>query len=127
VSNPDSFEVHLRSLTDFAWELDGQLEALRLTRDRLAALGEKAEPLGEFAEAHSLSRRHRLAANEMVPLIDTLRQAIGFAAGITRAVAQSYEDYDDQAAAAIRQGGGGTVYYSTQYRSAASPEQQNGD
>lgn len=146
MSYPNSFEVHLQSLADFAWELEGQLEALRPTRDRLSALGEKAEPLGGFPEAFSLSDRHRRAAQEMALLLESVQQVLGFAAGVTRAVATSYAEYDEQAAAALRQGGlggllppspsivapppsappsvagGGTVYYSSQYRSTSTPD-----
>jgi len=104
VSNPNSFEIHLQSLADFAWELESQLEALRLTRDRLSALGEKEEPLGGFPEAFSLGDRHRRAAQEMGVLLESIQQVLGFAAGVTRAVATSYAEYDEQAAAMLRQG-----------------------
>ncbi len=143
MSHPNSFEVHLQSLADFAWELEGQLEALRLTRDRLSALGERAAPLGGFPEAFSLGDRHRRAALDMAVLAESVQQVLGFAAGVTRAVATSYSDYDEQAAASLRQGGlampltpspsivgrapsmegGGTVYYSSQYRPTRIPDQ----
>lgn len=110
MSNPNSFEVHLQSLADFAWALEGQLEALRLTRDRLSALSEKAEPLGGFPEAFSLSDRHRRAAQDMATLLESVQQVMGFAAGVTRAVAAGYAEYDEQAAVAFRQGVSGGAF-----------------
>jgi hypothetical protein len=97
----DFFEVHLKSLTDFAWELEGQLEAVGPVRERVLALGDKQMPLGGFAQAQSLSAQHRLAASDMVLLLDSVRQALGFAAGVTRAIAMGYEEFDEQAAAWI--------------------------
>lgn len=110
MSNPDSFEVHLQSLADFAWELEGQLEALRLTRDRLSALSGKAEPLGGFPEAFSLGDRHRRAAQDMATLLESVQQVMGFAAGVTRGVAASYAEYDERAAASFRQGVSGAAF-----------------
>ncbi|HEX6684379.1 MAG TPA: hypothetical protein VF062_16370, partial [Candidatus Limnocylindrales bacterium] len=72
----------------------------------LSALGEKAAPLGEFPEAFSLGGRHRRTAQDMAVLMESVQEALGFAAGITRAVATSYAEYDEQAAAMLRQGAG---------------------
>jgi hypothetical protein len=109
-------EVHLQALADFAWALEGQILALRPPADRLAALADTALPLGEFAQAHQLSERNQAAAREMQVLLEKLRQAIGFADAVTRAVAQGYAEYDERIAAEYRQVlAGGNVYYSSQY------------
>ena len=109
-------EVHLQALADFAWVLEGQIQALRPPADRLAALAPAALPLGEFAQAHQLSERCRAAAVEMQVLLEKLGQAIGFADAVTRAVAQGYVAYDEQIADQYRQAAaGGNVYYSSQY------------
>ncbi|MEV6969914.1 hypothetical protein AB0M47_32850, partial [Hamadaea sp. NPDC051192] len=46
----ESFEVHLKSLLDFAAELEGQMTALGLPNDRLAVLTGAPMPLGDFTE-----------------------------------------------------------------------------
>jgi hypothetical protein len=144
-----SFEVHLASLVDFAWELEGQLEALRLPVDKLSALRGNALPLGGFDEAYALGEQHQLAAQQISGLLDTARQAVAFAAGVTRAVTTGYEAQDEQAAAAYQSIGtaratadilappgvvappgtvvpaspsapAGTIYYSAQYPAAES-------
>jgi predicted nucleic acid-binding protein len=109
-------EVHLQALADFAWVLEGQSQALRPPADRLAALAPAALPLGEFVQARELSERCQAAAREMQALLEKLRQAVGFADAITRAVAQGYVVYDEMIADEIRRtGAGGNVYYSSQY------------
>lgn len=97
----DFFEVHLKSLTDFAWELEGQLGAVGPVRERVLALGDNEMPLGDFAQARSLSARHRLAAQEMGMVLDSVRQALAFAESVTRAIAMGYQEFDEQAAAWI--------------------------
>lgn len=49
----ESFEVHLKSLLDFAAELEGQMTALGLPNDRLAVLTGAPMPLGDFTEART--------------------------------------------------------------------------
>jgi len=114
-------EIHLQALADFAWVLEGQIQALRSPADRLADLAPTALPLGEFVEAHQLSERCRAAAAEMQTLLEKLRRAVGFADAVTRAVADGYREFDQQIAASYRQAAGsGSVYYSTQYNSEAA-------
>lgn len=96
---PDSsFFVHLQSLTDFANELETQLEALQKPNDHLSDLCDQKVQLGEFAEAESLRATHDQVVTEMTDLLGQVRDAIGFAQQVTGTVANDYQQADDSAA-----------------------------
>jgi hypothetical protein len=95
----ESFQVHLRSLTDFGHELGTQLTGMAQPGAQLTQLAEQAVRLGEFAEALYLSHGHEQAVADMVTVLDAARQAIDFAEDVTNTVAVSYSRTDQQVAA----------------------------
>ena len=54
-----SFFVHLQTLTDFARELQTQLDGMGTPMDQLTQLATAPVLLGEFGEATSLAQRTR--------------------------------------------------------------------
>ncbi len=98
ISADQSFQVHLRSLQEFARELEAQFEAARKPFDDVSSLNGAQLPLGEFSEAAALRERHRVAVNQMRDLIDAVRSAISFATDVTKTISESYEAYDDHIA-----------------------------
>jgi hypothetical protein len=104
---PDqSFFVHLQSLTDFANELQTQLEGLFRPEGQLSAIADDPLLLGEFGEASSLGESHRAAIEEMQGLLTQIKQAISFAEEVTNTVATGYRHADENIAAALHWSGG---------------------
>ncbi|MFC0545671.1 hypothetical protein [Kutzneria chonburiensis] len=97
-----SFSVHLQSLTDFARELQTQLDGMGGPMDQLTQLAGAPVLLGEFGEANSLEARTKAAVAEMHGLLDQVRQAIEFAENVTKTVATGYERLDDDLASGMQ-------------------------
>lgn len=97
-----SFSVHLESLTDFARELQTQLDGMGGPMDQLRRLAGAPVLLGEFGEANSLEARTKAAVAEMHGLLDQVRQAIEFAENVTRTVATGYSQLDDDLASGMQ-------------------------
>jgi len=106
-----SFRVRPESLLEFARELEAQLDALQRPAERLAALGGRPLPLGQFAQAHALGQRHESVATQMRDVLAGVRDAVAFAEEVTRAVAGAYGRQDEEIAASYRSLG--TVYGSS--------------
>lgn len=106
-SPDEAFVVNLDSLTTFSHELTTQLSGMVQPKGHLDALTAAAILLGEFGEAHSLRTNHDVAVDEMSVLVGQARDAIDFAAEITKSVTRSYEHYDDEIAAAMNNAGNG--------------------
>lgn len=105
----ESFQIHLRSLTDFAQELTTQLTGMAQTAGQLDTLAGGNVPLGEFGEAVMLSRVHQEAVADMTTIVEQARQAIDFAEDVTHTVASSYEAADRQVANTLTDLTGRTV------------------
>lgn len=104
---PDqSFFVHLQSLTDFAAELQTQLDGMSRPMGHLSAIADETLLLGEFGEASALSNSHRAAIEEMHGLLNQIKQAIAFAEEVTNTVATGYRHADENIAAAMHWSGG---------------------
>jgi hypothetical protein len=97
-----SFSVHLESLTDFARELQTQLDGMGSPMDQLTQLAGAPVLLGDFGEANSLEARTKAAVAEMHGLLDQVRQAIEFAENVTRTVATGYQRLDDDLASGMQ-------------------------
>ena len=97
-----SFSVHLESLTNFARELQTQLDGMGSPMDQLTQLAGAPVLLGEFGEANSLAQRTKSAVAEMHGLHDQVRQAIEFAENVTKTVATGYEQLDDDLASGMQ-------------------------
>lgn len=105
----EAFAINLDSLTTFSHELATQLSGMAQPKGHLDALIAGAMKLGAFGEAHSLRTNHDVAADEMSVLVGQARDAIDFAAEITKSVTRSYEHYDDEVAAAMNNVGSGNL------------------
>lgn len=105
----EAFAINLDSLTTFSHELATQLSGMAQPKGHLDALIAGAMKLGAFGEAHSLRTNHDVAADEMSVLVGQARDAIDFAAEITKSVTKSYEHYDDEVAAAMNNVGSGNL------------------
>lgn len=105
----EAFAINLDSLTTFSHELATQLSGMAQPKGHLDALIAGAMKLGTFGEAHSLRTNHDVAADEMSVLVGQARDAIDFAAEITKSVTRSYEHYDDEVAAAMNNVGSGNL------------------
>lgn len=104
-ADPDhSFRVHLRSLKDFATDLETQLDAIGKPSDGLAVLADHPMQLGAFAEADSLRDHHLAAVSQMHDLLGNVKEALGFAGDVTHTVATGYEHADEDIASSIVQG-----------------------
>ncbi|MFI7672952.1 hypothetical protein [Actinophytocola sp. NPDC049390] len=101
-SPDEAFAINLDSLTTFTHELGTQLSGMAQPKGHLDALTVAAMLLGTFGEAQSLRTNHDVAVDEMSVLVGQARDAIDFAAEITKSVTTSYEHYDDEVAAAVR-------------------------
>jgi hypothetical protein len=97
-----SFSVHLESLTDFARELETQLDGMGGPMDQLTQLAGAPVLLGDFGEALSLAQKTKAAVAEMHGLLDQVRQAIEFAESVTKTVATGYEQLDTDLAAGMQ-------------------------
>jgi hypothetical protein len=73
----------------------------------LAALNQQPLPLGLFAEAESLGRQHRAATVQLLGLIQSVRDALGFTTQVTRTVATQYQRFDEAVADSYRSLTGG--------------------
>lgn len=105
----EAFAINLDSLTTFSHELATQLSGMAQPKGHLDALIAGAMKLGAFGEAHSLRTNHDVAVDEMSVLVGQARDAIDFAAEITKSVTKSYEHYDDEVAAAMNNVGSGNL------------------
>lgn len=101
-----SFYVHLKSLRDFARELETQLQGILGPAGQLDSLQGTPILLGAFGEASELSQAHQAAAQEMQELLGQVKQAIGFAENVTKVVASGYEQADQSAASGMGGGSG---------------------
>ncbi|KAA2266468.1 hypothetical protein F0L68_01595 [Solihabitans fulvus] len=111
---PDtSYFVHLKSLTDFARELETQLDGMLKPMDQLTESAGQPVLLGDFGEATSLSESNRAAIEEMHGLLGQVKQAIAFAENVTKTVAEGYQRTDEDVAAALNWSGGYDVTPST--------------
>ncbi len=102
--SPDSnqsFSVHLQSLTDFARELETQIEGLTKPADGLYALNSAPMLLGEFNEAYTLRGGHQVTVSQVSDLLGQVKQAIGFAQEVTTTVAAGYQHTDAAIAGAL--------------------------
>ncbi|AXB44101.1 hypothetical protein [Amycolatopsis albispora] len=104
-----SYYVHLESLTDFARELEIQLECMTKPNDFLLTLGGDPLRLGEFGEASSLAEAHRAAVAEMQGLLDQVKGAITFAQEVTHTVAEGYQQADQSVATDLHVTAGNVV------------------
>jgi hypothetical protein len=109
VPGNESFQIHLRSLTDFAQELTTQLAGMAQAAGQLETLAGGDLPLGQFGEAVMLSRAHHDAVADMATIVDQALQAIDFAEDVTLTVASSYEVADRQVASSLTNLTGGIV------------------
>lgn len=106
---PGFFRVHLESLTALAHELDSQIDALARPMEYLAHLASQPLALGAFGEADELSRQHLATAAAMDGLLRSGRDAVGFAAEVTRAIVTGYAEHDRTVADSYRIGPGGAM------------------
>lgn len=97
-----SFQVRLESLSDFARELETQLDAVRVPTDQLTDLSRQPLALGRFAEAFALRDQHLRTAGQMQDLLIELRDALRFANEVTRTIRAEYEQADTSVAESYR-------------------------
>lgn len=93
-----SYRVHLDSLQDFARELEAQIDGLSAPTEGLSRVGSTRMALGAFAEADGLVAAEQQTVQQMLALLADVKQAIGFAAEVTRTVSSGYSQADSAVA-----------------------------
>lgn len=94
-----SYSVQPSSLLAFAHELQTQLDGIAVPMNALATQSAAQPQFGAFAEAWLLAQSQQAAVEQMQDLLGQVRQAIAFAENVTDAVADAYQQADQDAAA----------------------------
>jgi hypothetical protein len=94
-----SYSVQPSSLLAFARELQTQLDGIAVPMNALTAQAAAQPQFGAFAEAWLLAQSQQAAVEQMQDLLGQVRQAIAFAENVTTAVADAYQQADQDAAA----------------------------
>jgi hypothetical protein len=94
-----SYSVQPSSLLAFARELQTQLDGIAVPMNALTAQSAAQPQFGAFAEAWLLAQSQQAAVEQMQDLLGQVRQAIAFAENVTTAVADAYQQADQDAAA----------------------------